>query len=203
MSFEDAILKYRNEVQTLGTVSPSTFLTRATDQLSDESLIDPMLHNFLDILADKKTTQNDANLAVSGLAHQVLTDKRVLGRFEPSKKVLEKINLGRFMHLAKVREMSVELLKRNGTELEYHDFTRDERVICVLQRKELSDIIEDFNGFRTVTTEALVELVNLVYATEERINSKMGTTEELPSHQLQLTKTGIIVLEMQQDMTNI
>ena len=55
-----------------------------------------------------------------------------MARFDPSKQVLEGIDLGRFMHLEKVRELCVELVRGGGVELDYHDFTRDQRAISVL-----------------------------------------------------------------------
>ena len=57
-----------------------------------------------------------------------MRDEKVMGRFRVTRKEVGKLGLGRFLGREGVMEMCLEMLWRSGDELDYADFTKDERM---------------------------------------------------------------------------
>ena len=58
-------------------------------------------------------------------------------------------------------EMCLEMLWRSGDELDYADFTKDERIQSIMRRRQ-------FNKLKQTTTDAFVEIVNIIADVQEK-----------------------------------
>ena len=103
----------------------------------------------MSILTNTTASLEQTQLAVYILDKQVSKDSRIAARFNPSRQMIRKLDLGRFMSSSDVnaRECNAAmnicyslLIRKEGQggNLDYYDFTTDERAISRLRRKEMT-----------------------------------------------------------------
>ena len=93
-------------------------------------------------------------------------------------------------------DLCIQLL-RHSSELDYRDFTADEKIIAVMRRKEIWEINRDLSGFKQMSRDAFSEFVNLIASVEDRINAKLNVQPTTISVPMEVLDERLRVLEGQ------
>ena len=92
--------------------------------------------------------------------------------------------------------LCIQLL-RHSSELDYRDFTSDEKIIAIMRRKEIWEINRDLSGFKQMSRDAFSEFVNLIASVEDRINAKLNVQPTTISAPIEGLEERLRVLEGQ------
>ena len=143
--------------------------------------------------------QRDKARALNILFRFLQNDSRILKRFNPTKEILQKMSLGRFIEREQTQrqkfaliDLCLTILKNSTNGLDFHDFTDNERLIWQMRRREfetvldeskrteakLSNLHTEFYSYRSTVQGGLAEFVTLVEDYRKDLTSDIRELKE-------------------------
>lgn len=141
-------------------------------------------------LETENDLKKDSQRALTLLVRYLTNDQRALKRFNPTQKMVQRMNIGQFIEREpnmtkknQLIDLCIYVIQHSTQGLEFFDFTDNERLVWTMRRREFSTVLgetrslenryvalnQNFESFRDMSRSAFAEFVTLVQETKQQL----------------------------------